>query len=174
LPISFSKAKLDETSFWLAQFREDWRLETPIRIHGFGVDDGHGLGGPPFHPEFEHYLGPICFCGRKAQCAPGCRVSVGGRHLTTCDPGCPTERVPKRSRNTDSRLRTTRAFRKLRRVAPREFDVLYLMCALDSSFEATQDALNQRALRLGKPERYGIAETLLLVVSGVDKVRHYW
>jgi hypothetical protein len=48
------------------------------------------------------------------------------------------------------------------------------MCALDSSFEATQDALNQRALRLGKPERYGIAETLLLVVSGVDKVRHYW
>ena len=174
MPITFSKEKLESTSFWLKHFREDWQLETPTKIHAYGVDDGHGLGGPPFHKEFEHYIGPICFCGRKPVCDPRCRTSQGGRHLDTCDRGCPSDTIKSSRRNHESRLRTTRAFRKLRKVAPREFDALYLMCALGASFASTQDALNDRAMRLGKPERYGPAETLLLVVSGVDKVRHYW
>ena len=170
----FSEAKLKDTAKWLAYFRHDWDMEVPLKLHAYGVDDGHGLGGPPLSPEFERYLGPICFCGRKPVCAPGCRTGRGGQHLPTCDRGCPSEFVVKKTRNHDARLRTTRAFRKLRKVAPREFDALYLMCALGSSFEATRDALNQRAIRLDKPERYSPADLTLLIVSGVDKVRHYW
>lgn len=174
MPVAFSPKKLEETSFWIREFRQDWHLETPLKLHAYGVDDGHGLGSPPYHPEFERYLGPICFCGRRPSCDPRCRAGENSRHLSTCDRGCPSERKPRRSRNHDSRLRTTRAFRKLRKVAPREFDALYLMCALAWSFEATRSALNQRAERLEKPERYAQSDLLLLVVSAVDKVKAYW
>jgi hypothetical protein len=163
MAIVFPKEKIEETSHWIQEFREDWVSEVPLKMHAYGTDDGHGLGGPPFHPEFEHWLGQICFCGRKFNPATG-------------EPGCPSLelQMTKRRTNTASRQRTTRAFRKLRKVAPREFDALYLMCALQASFWATLEALNLRAERLDKPERYEPADLMVLIVSGIDKVRHYY
>ncbi len=162
MPVVFPQEKIVETSHWIAEFREDWGLEIPVRIHSYGTDDGHGLGGPPFNPEFERWLGQICFCGRKYNDLTG-------------EAGCPSMDVQiTKNKHTESRQRTTRAFRKLRKIAPREFDALYLMCALRVSFEDTLISLNERAIRLDKPERYTPSDLMVLVVSGVDKVRHYW
>jgi len=161
----FSKSKIETTSQWVSFFRANWQMELPMAIHSRGVDDGHGLGSPPYHPEFERWLGPICFCGRK----PDPNVLN--------DRGCPSSNIPrgnKKDHNSDARLRTTKAFRKLRKVAPREFDALYLMCALSASFETAMQSLNERAERLDKPERYGPNEMVLLVVSGIDKLVWYW
>ncbi len=162
MPVIFPLSKIEETSHWIAEFREDWVSETPQKLHAYGTDDGHGLGGPPFHPEFERWLGQICFCGRKFNPLTG-------------EKGCPSlELQIAKNRNTFSRQRTTRAFRKLRKVAPREFDALYLMCALQMSFWTTLESLNARAERLDKPERYEATDLMVLIVSGVDKVRYYW
>ena len=162
MAVVFPQSKIEETSHWIAEFREDWGLETPIRIHAYGTDDGHGLGGPPFHPEFETWLGQICFCGRKFNPETG-------------EKGCPSMELQiARNKNHESRRRTTRAFRKLRKVAPREFDALYLMCALQVSFWDTLRSLNDRAERLDKPERYTPSDLMVLIVSGIDKVRHYY
>lgn len=161
MAIVFPKAKIEETSYWIREFRDDWNKEVPVRLHGYGTDAGHGLGGPPFNPEFEHWLGQICFCGRKYNPKTG-------------EKGCPSMEIQvSRNRNTESRQRTTRAFRKLRKMAPREFDVLYLMCALNASFWTTLTSLNQRAERLGKPT-YTPTDLMILVISGIDKVRWYY
>lgn len=161
--VAFPQSKIEETSHWIAEFREDWGMEAPTRIHAYGTDDGHGLGGPPFHPEFSNWLGQICFCGRRA-------------NPDTGEKACPSLELQIRGRrqNSESRQRTTRAFRKLRKVAPREFDALYLMCALRASFWTTLTALNERAERLDKPERYSPDDLMILIVSGVDKVRAWW
>lgn len=163
MPIVFPQEKIQETSHWIQEFRQDWVRETPLKMHAYGTDDGHGLGGPPFHPEFENWLGQICFCGRKYNAITG-------------EKGCPSLelQMSRRQSNSLARQRTTRAFRKLRKVAPREFDALYLMCALQASFWTTLNALNERAERLDKPERYTPSDLMVLIVSGIDKVRHYY
>ena len=77
-------------------------------------------------------------------------------------------------RNPESRLRATRAFRKLRRVAPREFDALYLYCINKYTVPQVANALNERAARIGKPDRYDGVSVFLLLLSGIDKVVKYW
>lgn len=77
-------------------------------------------------------------------------------------------------RNPDDRLRTTRAFRRLRRKAPREFDVLYLRVAHRMSLEKIADELTARAIRIGKPERYDLDAVKLLQLSALDKVIKWW
>jgi hypothetical protein len=74
----------------------------------------------------------------------------------------------------EPRVKTTRAFRKLRKFAPREFEVVYRTAILHIPVRDTMFWLNDRAIRNGKPERYGLEETLLLLVSGVDKVAHWF
>ena len=159
----FPQSKIEETSRWIQEFREDWVREVPLKMHGYGTDDGHGLGGPPFHPEFENWLGQICFCGRKFNPVTG-------------EKGCPSLELQMRRRtvNTQARQRTTRAFRKLRKVAPREFDALYLMCALGASFWVTLEALNARAIKRDFPERYAPEDLMVLIVSGIDKTSSYY
>ncbi len=157
----YSPADIRRASFWIGQYRADWQRETPMKMHSWGVDSGHGLGGPPFHPEFEHWLGQICFCGRPPDPATGER-------------GCPSNPYKKNPRNPDQRLRTTRAFRKLRKVAPREFDALYLLCAHQLTFRAVVDALNLRAIRLEKPEHYDEMGVLILLMSGLDKINSWY
>ena len=76
--------------------------------------------------------------------------------------------------NPDDRLRTTRAFRRLRRRAPREFDVLYMLVAHRRTPSDVARELTSRAIRLEKPERYGIPEIQVLAVSGLDKVIKWW
>jgi hypothetical protein len=82
--------------------------------------------------------------------------------------------VSNKQRNPERRLRTTRAFRRLRRVAVREYEVLYRMVVLGNSVEQVADWLNERAIRNGKNDRYGRDAVLILVVSGVDKVVTWW
>lgn len=167
MAVTFSKEKLERTSDQIHFYREDLALDLPFKIHAYGVDDGHGLGGPPLHPEFENWLGPICFCGRR---------EIRDKHDNIVQHGCPSQNSILKNRKryqTSSRLRTTKAFRKLRRVAPREYDALWLMTAHRQSFAATLDSLNERAKRLGKPG-YAPQDLLLLLVSGVDKTDSYW
>lgn len=77
-------------------------------------------------------------------------------------------------RNSEDRLRTTRAFRRLRRKAPREFDVLYLMVAHRQGACAVAKQMTERAIRLEKPERYSCDDTRVLMLSALDKVVKWW
>jgi hypothetical protein len=92
----------------------------------------------------------------------------------------------------ERRLRTTRAFRKLRRKAPREFDVLYCICKhkmttpssihyeddenewLNRRLDAVAKALTERAIKIGAPERYNRDGVTVLMLSGLDKVKGWW
>ena len=78
------------------------------------------------------------------------------------------------TRNPERRLRTTRAFRRLRKVAVREYEVLYRMIVLGNSLDQVAEWLNERAIRNGKPDRYNRDLVMVLVISGIDKVRTFW
>lgn len=140
----FPRDKLKEIAFWLRVFIEDWHGEVPLRIHG--RDTGHD-GAPGWHYEFENWIEREEFEGNR-------------------------EGVRKRQR--DQRIRTTRAFRKLRKKAPREFDVLYSIVVHQMSITELSVAMTERAIRLDKPERYTPAAILILTVSAVDKMIGWW
>ena len=77
-------------------------------------------------------------------------------------------------RNPERRLRTTRAFRRLRRACVREYEVLYRMIVLGDSIDQVTDWLNERSIRNGKDDRYRRETVLILVISGIDKVVEWW
>jgi hypothetical protein len=68
------------------------------------------------------------------------------------------------------RWRTTQAFRQLRRIAPREFEVLYRVVALGESVSQVATWLNERAISGGHPERYSFKDSLVILISAVDKL----
>jgi hypothetical protein len=80
----------------------------------------------------------------------------------------------------EQRLRTTRAMRRLRKEAIREFEVIYRIMVLDERIEDTTVWLNQRAIRNGialpngRPQHYRVKDTTALVISGIDKMRFYF
>lgn len=78
------------------------------------------------------------------------------------------------SENPEPRVRTTRAFRKLRNKFPREYEVLYRTAILDIPLETTVQWLNERAIRNNKPERYTMRDTLLILYIAADKVQSWW
>lgn len=123
---------------------EDWHGEVPIKIHGA---DTALDGSPQWHPDFSNWIEREEFEG---------------------NPEAP------RKRQHDQRIRTTRAFRKLRKKAPREFDVLYSIVVHRLSLEDLAEAMTERAIRLNKPERYTPAGILILTVSAVDKMIGWW
>lgn len=79
-------------------------------------------------------------------------------------------------RNPEERLRTTRAFRLLRKRAVREFEVVYRLVALgggqltEANIQETADWLTARAERHGHPDRYDANDVLIMLHSGIDKV----
>lgn len=77
-------------------------------------------------------------------------------------------------RNPENRLRITRAMRALRRVAPREYEVVYRVMILGETVEQAAKWLNERAIRGGHPERYTRKDTVAIIVSGVDKLRAWY
>lgn len=77
-------------------------------------------------------------------------------------------------RNTDGRMRLTKAMRQLRTEGPREYDVVYRVMVAGSSIQETTDWLNDRAIRGGHPERYTLKDTTMILISGVDKVAHWY
>lgn len=79
--------------------------------------------------------------------------------------------------SSEAHLRTTRAMRKLRKFAVREYEVLYRILILDDSIEGVTVWLNERAdknhipLPVGKPDHYTERDTWALFIAGVDFVR---
>ena len=150
--------KVKQYQYWLHEYRTDWRGEVPTRIHEHAAASGLG-SAPPFAPEFIAYIGHID-CGRD-----------------DCDE-CITERRKQRTRQhfrrDNPRWRTTKAFRKLRSVAPREFDAMYMYCMHDHSPGTIAQSMNMEMERKGRSERYSSESVVLLLFSGVDKVMGWW
>jgi hypothetical protein len=151
-----SPAVVRSMAFWLRSLREDWRGETPMRIHEGGHDAAYGLGSaPPFAPEFIAYVG-------RLECKmPDCSE-------------CRKSRLRFPARNPESRQRTSRAFRKLRAYAPREYDALQLVCRQGLTINQTAVRLTDQAHEKGKAEEYTSQGVSLLVISGLDKVMSWW
>lgn len=141
------------------RFADDWQMETPMRIHGrneFGswLDNG---GGPAFSAEFSRWIAE-----------------------SEEDHGRSSDRGP--YHNSPARLRVTRAFRRLRQRAPREYDVMHALCVrnpvrraadLPAALERVARDLTQRAIRLGKPERYTAEGVLILAISACGKLERW-
>lgn len=144
MSVNIPLTTLHQTAYWVQRFAEEWRTEAPLRIHSRETDAG---GAPEWHHSFEHWLGVNA-------------VDNDGR--------------PINPRNPDGRVRTTRAFRKLRKVAVREYEVCYRAVVLNQTPVQIATWLTERAIRNGKPERYGPDEATVLLVSGIDKARHYF
>ena len=139
---------VESTAVWLKTLIETWHEETPIKLHAAENSDG---GAPDFHHDFLSFIERDC---KK----PGC-------FNLHCTHGQDRE---------DPRKRTHKALRKLRRVAPREFDALYLIVAHQHTVRDVALQMTDRAIRLNKPERYTEAGVLVLIASGIDKVQQWW
>lgn len=135
-------------SRWLRELTSSWQHEFPMQIHSRDLDRS---GAPEFHPAFKSYIERDC---RK--------------------PGCYDLRCSHGQDRPNPRKRTKQVLSKLRRWAPREFDVLWLVVVRNMSFSDVSRALTERSLRLGKPERYTEQDVLVLVVSAVDKIENWW
>lgn len=78
------------------------------------------------------------------------------------------------------RGRTTRVMRKLRRAAPREYEVCYRAMVMGESVEDITIWLNERALRnniplpVGAKVHYQTKDTVALIICGVEYARTYW
>lgn len=148
----------------LSEMGKDWRGEIPIRLHQTAHGTHYGLGSsPPFAPEFNNYIG-FLECSR-----PGCRQCRDAKQGRVYMDG-----DGYRDPNQDHRTRTNRAFRKLRRVAPLEFDVLYLAVMHGLTLEQIMFRLNDRATTKGYPERYGLDDIAILALCGIDKVAQWY
>src|SRR5216117_3719760 len=93
----FPPAKIKAIEFWLWFFIEDYHGEAPLRLHL--IDEYEEDGTPKWSPDFMNWIEMEEFEGARGR------------------------KSYRRAR--DQRIRTTRAFRKLRLKAPREFDVLF-------------------------------------------------
>lgn len=78
------------------------------------------------------------------------------------------------SQHKEPRVKATRAFRKLRKFSPREYEVVYRTAILGIPFNDTIDWLNARAIRNNKTDRYDTDAGLMLLIGGVDKVAHWF
>jgi hypothetical protein len=156
--VAIPEAVLQETAKWMVDFRDYWHDELPTQLHTFAIGPG---GTPDWHPDFARWL--------------GVDFDRDG-----------SKRDRQWRDNPEPRVRTTRAFRKLRKKAVREFEVCYRIIILGDPIVATCDWLNERAARndipLPEPPRrhrgyeahYDMNDTLLLLVSGVGKLIQWW
>lgn len=135
---------LAETARWMVDLRDYWHDELPTQLHTGGYGEG---GTPAWHPDFTRWLG-VDYYGKGSDRRWG--------------------------ENPEPRVRTTRAFRKLRKKAVREYEVCYRIIILGEPIEETCQWLNERSIRNQKPDRYGMLETMLLLVGGVEKIRGWW
>jgi len=150
VPIVIPEPVLAETARWMVDFRDYWYDEVPIRIHSGELDEG---GTPKWHPDFARWMNVDYTSKRSDQ---------------------------RWADNPEPRVRTTRAFRKLRKKAVREFEVCYRIIVLGEPIRNTRVWLNVRAERNliplpeGSGEHYSLNDTLLLLVSGVEKMTGWW
>lgn len=80
----------------------------------------------------------------------------------------------------ENRLRTTRALRRLRKTAVREFEVVYRVMVQGESIDQVTRWLNDRAERngiplpVGRSVHYSEKDTSCILFSGIDKMRDWW
>lgn len=149
-PDQLPRAVLEHTAFLIREFSREWHREVPEQIHSGQIDEG---GNPAFHPDFLAYVDRPC---HRKDC-----------FNVRCNHGM-------RSIHPDSRVRVTRAFRRLRVEAPREFDALYLICRHYLSLSEVAERLTERAISLGHPQRYDETGVMLLAVSAAHKIEQWW
>jgi hypothetical protein len=111
--------------------------ETPIRIHSRDTDAG---GAPEWHTSFERWID-------------------AKRDMTKRQ-----DRFYESDQKTHPQ-RLKRSLRQLRRLAPREYDAIYLMVALGYTWHRAMSKINDDNLTRGKAE-YTEGEFLILTVSG--------
>lgn len=157
-----SEEEVRKAQYLLGQWGKDYRGEIPMRIHATHHGSKFGLGSaPPFSPEFNNYIGRLhCSNPRCKHCREDLPIYLEGEEY--------------RAKHSDARTRVTRAFRKLRRAAPLEFDVLYLAVMHGLSVEEIAEKMTASAVAKGYEERYNVAAITLLAVAGVDKVASWY
>lgn len=158
----FSEAEIEKARQELAFLSQEWTGEAPMRIHESGHDTHFGLGSsPPFAPEFIGFIGSLTckneYCNR-------CR-----RRRTQV----PVDNTYDAQR-TNHRVRATRAFRKLRKHAPLEYDVLWMAVMYHLTVVQITNRLNERAILKGYPERYRNSDVAILAVAALDKVSRWY
>jgi hypothetical protein len=153
--------EIDDAKVVVRQFSIDWYGETPMRLHSTEIAPD---GSPQLHGDFIGYL-EDGLNDKK-------RGDVRSKRVELDSP----------------RRRVSKAFRLLRRKAPKEFDVLYCMVAIDqvgrtlkdsdydglerefgASVRRTRARMSLRAAKRGDPQ-VSEDEILVLVVSGVRKL----
>lgn len=147
----------------LHQLARDWRGEVPLRLHESGFGQSYGLGSsPPFSPEFIGYIG---------------HIECKNDHCLECRPG---NRRPKvfmdgdgNRKTTNPRTRTTKAFRKLRRASPIEFDVLYLAVMHGLTVEQITARLNDWSTTKGYDSIYTDESVSVIALCGLDKLQKW-
>lgn len=142
---------IGQTVWWLSRFRDEFLGDIPNKIHA-GHDDLSEDGTPEWHVTFARWM--------------SARVVIDQ----------PRPEV----RTETNRLRTTKALRKLRQVAVREYEVVYRIMVLKDSIENTTIWLNDRAERNniplpeGRSVHYSNKDTSCILFSGIDKMRDWW
>lgn len=159
--IGVSASRMKHILLWMEQFSRDWTIqgEIPMRIHESGMGQAFGLGSaPPFASEFVGYIGELeCQQPDCQECIKR-RAAIKGSY----------------SRNAQTRTRTTRTFRKLRKFAPREFDACYLAIVHHQSLADIASSLTARSYSCGFDETYNQVSVLRLIVSGMDKLETWY
>lgn len=138
--------------------------EAPMRMTIRDVDAG---GAPELSPGLIRWIGPICSCGRIAQCAVGCRAQRYDEHLDACEPACRPDGRFHASIHKANPNRLKKALRQVRRLNPKAYDFVYLVVALGYSFDQAAAKINADNLTRGKTEQ-SHAEFAVLWVSGAS------
>jgi hypothetical protein len=90
------------------------------------------------------------------------------------------EEGKKGDRRPEEELRTSRVMRRLRRVAVREFEVLYRVLVMREPVADTTRWLNDRAaangipLPEGRSVHYREKDTMALLIAGIAWALHHW
>jgi hypothetical protein len=146
----------------------DYASEVPYSIHERGVDSGHGLGGPPFHPRFLSYLrdAGACMC-------PETRPD-GTPQAHTCDrrfEGRARFREPAR---TSHPRRLKRAFRQLRLLAGHDqYHLVFLVVARGWTLPSAAEHVNSARSARGE-EPMDETDAKVMLVCGVDLLTASW
>jgi hypothetical protein len=153
-----TESEVKETRDFLSRWGREYREEIPSRIHASGHGQHYGLGSaPPFAPEFIRYIGRLnCKRPNCKECREDLPIYLEGEEY--------------RKKHSDERTRITRAFRKLRRAAPLEFDVLYMAVMLGHSVAEIAQKLTERAAARGHADTYDETAVTVLAIVGVEKV----
>lgn len=170
-------ATLQWTNATVARLSYEWKSEVPLSMHRMGERGLGSDGNPQWTQEFEFYL-----------------TRGIGRAETDTRPDDWEERNIHERRGPyqqpPARVRTTRAFRKLRRHSNAEFIVAYRLCVLDpplydhKNLEASSRSfsgalnrtvhwLNQRAVQRETGETYTFEQVALLAYAAAEKLNSW-